>query len=39
MKGLAGVGITLSTDGRQPAEVAAAVEVELRSRWQGGGRR
>jgi tRNA uridine 5-carbamoylmethylation protein Kti12 len=39
MKNLAGVGITLSTDGRQPAEVAAAVEVELRSRWQGGDRR
>ena len=35
MKDLPGVGFTISTEGRQPAEVAAAVDAELRRRWRG----
>jgi predicted kinase len=39
MQDLAGVGIAISTEGRQPDEVAAAVDAELRSRRPGGGGR
>lgn len=39
MQDLPGVGMTISTEGKQPGEVAAAVAAELRSRRQGGGGR
>lgn len=39
MKGLTDVDLVISTDGRQPAEVAAELEAELRRRWKPVGNR